>query len=101
MDFAPISERDFTLMRSQDVYRVGNTIYYYVTNSQIRYGDNMTPAIAAVGVTVDMVIPYRSYDLEEELPIPAGQSGSFLTAVLEQLVTTMPVDLSNTNSEMK
>lgn len=99
MDFAPVSERDFTYMRQQDVYRVGNTIYFYVTNDRVYFGDNMTPSIASSGVTIDMVVPFRSYDLDEELPIPAGKSLQFVGAVLEFLAPTRPVDLSNTNTE--
>ena len=59
----------------------------------------MTPAIAAAGLDVRMVIPYSSYDLDEDLPITAGQSDMFVGTALQFLLGTTPVQLNNINSE--
>lgn len=99
MDFAPISERDFVMMRSQEVFQVSGTIYYYVTSDSVHYGDNMTTVIATAGVEIDMIIPFRSYDLDDDIPIPDGQTQSFIAASIEYLANTRPVDLTNKNAE--
>jgi hypothetical protein len=99
MDFAPVSERDFVMMRSQEVFAISNTIYYYVTKDDINYGDNMTTSIASSGVRIDMVIPFRSYDLDEDIPIPSGKAQEFINLALQFLGATPPVDLVNKNSE--
>lgn len=99
MDFAPVTERDFIMMRSQEVFQISGTIYFHVTKDQVFYGDNMTVPIASAGVKMDLTIPFRTYTLDEELPIPAGQAQEFIAAVLEYLAPTTPVDLMNKNSE--
>lgn len=98
-DFAPISERDFTMMASQEVYQVGTTIYFYVNKDRIVYGDSMSSSIASAGVDMKLCIPFSKYDLDEELPMPAGQSEEFFASVINYLAGTQPVDLSNINTE--
>jgi len=101
MDFTPVSERDFTMMTSQEVYQLTDKIVYYVTFERIFFGTNMNPAIAAAGLDIRMVIPFSSYDLDEDLPIMIGQADMFLGTALEFLIGTPPVNLVNKNSEIE
>lgn len=99
MDFSPVSERDFTMMVSQEVYQLTNKITYYVTFERIHFGTNMTPAIAAAGLDIRMVIPFSSYDFDEDLPIMIGQSDLFISRSMQYLAGTTNINLENTNSE--
>lgn len=96
-DFKPLREMDFRLMTTQEVYRVGGDIYYYVDYNRVFFGDSMTSEIAAAGVDVDMCIPFSKYDLDEELPLPAGQSNVFVDMALNYLAPTPPVNTINKN----
>jgi hypothetical protein len=61
----------------------------------------MTPAIAAAGVDIRMIIPFSSYDLDEDLPVPIGQSDTFIANALQFLLETTPVELMNNNEEKR
>lgn len=99
-EFIPVTERDFTLMFSQEIYQIGTKIIYYNTKDRVYYGHSMTPAVAAAGVDMSLCIPFSKFGLEEELPIPANQGATFLSSVVQFLVETPPTDLRNTNSQM-
>ena len=98
-DFSPVTEKNFRLLASQDVYSLGNKIYYYVTKDTVFYGDSMTAAIAAVGVDMRLVIPFADYDLDEDVPVPSGQAERFLGDAMNFLMGTTPVNQNNTNKE--
>lgn len=99
MDFSPVSERDFIMMVSQEVYQLTDKITYYVTFERIHFGSNMTTAIATAGLDIRMVIPFRSYDLDEDLPIMVGQADMFINNSMQFLIGSAPVDLENKNAE--
>jgi len=97
-DFKPLREQDFRLMSSQEVFRVGGEIYYYVGYKRIYFGESMTNEIAITGVEIDMCIPFSKYDLDEELPLPSGQSNVFVEMTLNYLAGTPAVNTENKNS---
>jgi len=98
-DFSPVTERNFRLLTSLDVYDIGNKIYYYVTKDYVYYGESMTAAIAGVGVDMRLVIPFKDYDLDENIPIPSGQAERFLGDAMNFLMGTTPINQNNTNKE--
>jgi len=98
-DFKPISEKDFRLIKGQEVARTGSDIYFYVTYDTIRYNESMTSAIAAEGVDLRLSIPFSKYLLTEELPMPSGRAMEFLGAVIGLIQGTPPTDLTNKNSD--
>ncbi len=97
-DFKPVREQDFRLMTTQEVYRVGQEIYYYVDYNRIFYGDSMTDEIADTGVEIHMCIPFSKYDTDEELPLPGGQSQVLIDMTVNFLQGTPPVNTDNKNA---
>ncbi len=98
-DFKPVSERDFRLMKGQEVARTGSDIYYYVNYAEIRYNESMTSSIAALGVDLRLSIPFSKYLLTEELPMPSGRAMEFVGSVIELIQGTPPVNLTDKNSD--
>jgi hypothetical protein len=97
-DFKPIREKDFRLMKGQEVNRTGTDIYYYVTYDHVYYGGSMTDEIAEDGVDMRLSIPFSKYDLSEELPLPSGKEMEFVQAAINILVGTPPTNLTNKNT---
>jgi len=98
-DFKPVSERDFRLMKGQEVQRTGSDIYYYATYNSITYNESMTASIAAEGVDLRLSIPFSKYLLTEELPMPSGRAMEFVGAVIGLIQGTPPVNLIDKNSD--
>lgn len=96
-DFKPIREKDFRLMTSQEVYRIGGDIYYYVKYDKVYFGDSLSSNVISEGVDVYLCIPFSKYDLDEQLPLPAGQSQAFIQAAVEYLIGTPMVNTNNKN----
>lgn len=99
-DIKPISEKDFRLMKGQEVDRTGSDIYFYVTYDTVFYSDSMTTNIAFAGVDMRLVIPFSKYGLDEEIPLPAGKELEFIKAVIEVISGTPPTNLTNKNSDI-
>lgn len=99
-DFKPVKERDFRLMKGQEVARTGSDIYYYVTYDTVVYNESMTASIASSGVDMMLSIPFSKYDLTEELPLPSGMEMEFVGAALDLLLGTPPTNLTNKNSDV-
>lgn len=96
-DFKPVTELNFRLMTSQEVFRIGSDIYYYVKSNKIFFGESLTTNIINEGVDVYMCVKFSSYDLNEQLPLPAGQSQTFIQKTVEYLIGTPPVNKNNKN----
>lgn len=96
-DFKPLRGKDFRLMTSQEVFRIGDDIYFYVGYNRIYYGQSMTDEIVSSGVDIDMCIPFSKYDIDEELPLPAGQSNTLVKMAIEYLAGTPVVNTNNKN----
>lgn len=97
-DFKPIRELDFRLMTSQEVYRIGDDIYYYVRYNRVYYGESMTLEIVDAGVDMFICIPFSAYDLDEELPLPAGMSKTFIDTAVQYLMGSPIVNTDNKNA---
>lgn len=98
-DFKPIKERDFRLMKGQEVDRTGSDIYFYVTYDTVFYGNSMTNDIADSGVDMRLAIPFSKYSYSEQLPLPAGKEMEFTEAVINLIIGTPPTNLTNKNSD--
>lgn len=97
-DFKPLSERDFRLIKGQEVNRTGSDIYYFVTYDRVYFSDSMTDDIASVGVDMNLVIPFSSYEDTERLPFPSGKALEFVKMVIDIIQGTPEPDLTNKNS---
>ncbi len=97
-DFKPLREKDFRLMSTQEVYRTGSEIYYYVTYDKIFFGESLTDETATNGVDINLCIPLSKYGLDEQLPLPAGQSNLFMGQVVEYLIGTPETNVDNQNA---
>lgn len=96
-DFKPLREQDFRLMTSQEVFRIGGYIYYYVDYDQVFFGESLTSEIATAGVDLNLCIPFSKYDIDELLPLPAGQSQIFVDMAINYLSGTPVVNTDNKN----
>lgn len=98
-DFKPISEKNFRLMRGQEVNRTGTDIYFYVTYDTVFFSESMDASIASSGVDMRLSIPFSKYTLSEELPMPSGKELEFISAVVNLIQGTPPTNLTNKNSD--
>jgi hypothetical protein len=83
----------YALIQSNDVAPASYRVEYY----------NMTAAIAAVGVRMDLVVPFSSYlDTDNVLipEIPDQEGKTFTDRVLEILGVVRPVDTLDDNSDV-
>jgi hypothetical protein len=97
--FIPVSETDFSLLFSQEAYRIGGDIYYFTTYDTVYFSDSMTSDIAASGVDMRLIIPFSKYNLDEEVPLPSLKDTLFIDAVVQRIIGTPPTNTTNKNSD--
>lgn len=97
-DFKPIREKDYRLMTSQEVYRTGGDIYWYLRYDRVFFGESITNDIITAGVDMNICIPFSKYDLDEELPLPGGQAEAFMEMAVNYLSGTPIVNTDNKNA---
>lgn len=96
--FYPISEDDFFFTKNQqsnDAYR--NGIDYIVKFDRVEYGYNMDATLAANDVKMLLIIPFRKYDDDDQIPVPSGKQQDFFNIAYNMGMSRPPVDLSNRN----
>jgi hypothetical protein len=94
-----ISERDFRLMADQEVFQVSEKIYCYVNFNRIYFDENMTSTIAAAGVSMDLLVTFSAFDIDDEIPIPKIGNVSLVDAVINYLTGTPMINLLAVNTE--
>lgn len=96
--FTPVRERDFWNIQYLPIYETDkNEFYYYVKYDTIYFSDNLTSAIPSSGVELDLMIPFSSYLMTEDLPIPVDMNNSLFVNVIGFLTGQQPPDLLNNN----
>lgn len=101
--FYPMDAREADLVyRNTYFSKVSNKIGYVVMRDKIEYY-GMTVAVAADGVRMDIVLPFRQYADTDVVNIPGNASDELIKGVLEILGVIQPIDLkdNNTNKEEK
>jgi hypothetical protein len=107
-----IAQGAFTFfpMDFREMDLVANGCYFDTINSKIGYAVNqtrieyygMTAAIQAVGVRMDLLIPFSKYDETDEVKIPeiadVRTNETFMDRVMKILGVTAPVDTKDDNA---
>jgi hypothetical protein len=100
LTFVPMDHREVELVRNGSYYHGTKTkIGYIVTPERIEYY-NMLAAIAAVGVRMDILIPFSQYGDAELVLTPEvvdNEGTTFVDAVLKVLSVIQPVDQIDDN----
>lgn len=99
--FVPMDAREADIVFGTDLAVVTNRIGYRVRqDTRVDYW-NMTPAILATGVRLDLLIPFSVYADTDVVNIPEfgeKEGGSFLQRVLMALSAIPPLDLADNNA---
>jgi hypothetical protein len=102
--FYPMDIREVDLVRNGSYFNtVTQKVGYVVTQDRIEFY-NMTAAMAAVGVVLDLLIPFSKYSDTDVVLIPEitdSEGNNFLDVVVKELGTIPPVDLADTNADIK
>jgi hypothetical protein len=98
--FFPMDQREVELVASGTNSRTINTkVGYIVTADRLEYY-GMTAAIAAIGVRMDVIVPFSVYEETDNVLIPEfndDQGNTFLDRVLKVLTIVQPPDVIDDN----
>lgn len=83
--FSPCGNDQSSVMSGLEVWNIDETIPYAVELTQIVFKKH----VGFADVVIDMVIPFDSFDDEDEFPMPMGQDIIFFQTV-DQLMSNMP-----------
>lgn len=104
MTFFPMDEREVELVNSGSyVNTISDKIGYVVTPERIEYW-NMSAAVSAVGVRMDIVVPFSVYADSDNVVVPeiSGDNGlTFVERVLKVLATLPAPDVKDDNTTEK
>ena len=100
--FFPMDFREMDLIASGCYFNTVNTkIGYAVNQTRIEFFA-MPDAIRAVGVRMDLIIPFSKYDEDDEVKIPEiadmRTGETFVDRVMKILGVVVPTDLKDDNS---
>lgn len=96
-DFVPMYLHEARLTSTFEVESMLSEINYVLIGEKVFY-TSMTSAIATAGVRMTLVQQWSEYGLDENIPMPAGQSQRFIETVLNVLNIRNPESLENNNS---
>ena len=96
-DFVPMYLHEARLTGGLEVSSMISEINYTLAGDRVYYM-SMTNAIAAAGVRMTVVQQWSEYGLDENIPMPAGQSQRFIETVLNVLNVRNPETLDNNNT---
>jgi hypothetical protein len=99
LQLVPRKSQDIELIRNLELSQIDNTIKYTLRGNSVEYV-NMSEDIASVGVNMDLVIPFSSYDYDDDVPIPHGQNERMKGMVLSMLLNNPVDDQLNNNSNL-
>jgi len=96
-DFVPMYLHEARLTSGFEVEAMLSEINYVLIGEKVYY-TSMTSAISTAGVRMTVVQQWSEYGLDENIPMPAGQSQRFIETVLNVLNIRNPETLENNNS---
>lgn len=98
--FYPLDIREFELITSGSYYSLASGIIGYVpTRERVEYY-NMTAAIVATGVRMDLLVPFSDYAETDQILIPENpntEGETFTDMVLKILGVIRPVETKDDN----
>jgi hypothetical protein len=97
--FKPIRESEYKSIQGLPVYSTVVEYYFWVKYDKIYFSDNITSGIRSAGVTVNLMVPFSTYTLTEDLPIPTDMEQMLWVDVVNYLSGTPQPDLINDNSD--
>ena len=98
LEFVPVSLYEQELLEGLELDQMfdgDGVIRYRVMYDKIQFLEDMS-GVSTVDMT--LVIPFRAYDMTEDIPIPSGKAMSLVDLAVERLSTIPPVDLTNANN---
>jgi hypothetical protein len=102
--FVPMDAREADLIFNTDVAVVSSKIGYRTRqDTRVDYW-NMSSAVRAAGVRLDLLIPFSVYADDDVVLIPElseKEGGTFIQRVLKELQIVPPADLEDTNAPAK
>lgn len=98
-EFEPTTDFVLRHMQGLDVDILNDTIFYVTRQERVDYNDSMTSAIAAVGVSMYLIVEFNEYEDTDDINVPAGKLNEFVMAVFNLATNKVPVDNVNNNSE--
>jgi hypothetical protein len=102
--FAPMTDQELMLMDEAQVDSLLVTtpiVVYYVVRPDIIEFKNMTTAIAAGTLTLDLLVAFTSLADSDQVPLPHGKNAEVIKMCLEMLSVVQPKDLLDNNSDLK
>jgi hypothetical protein len=101
--FLPMDAREIDLVSNGSFFdTVTAKIGYAVNQTRVEYY-NMSAAVEATGVRMDLIIPFSKYDEDDEVKIPEvtdiRTGESFMDRVLKVLGIVQPVDIRDDNTQ--
>lgn len=100
-NFVPMYLHEIRLISDLEVEIMTDEIGYAIIDGKVVYSSLMTLEIANEGVTMTVIPQFTEYGLDENIPIPAGQSERFLESVLNVLAVKNEEVLLNNNTNIK
>ena len=98
LDFAPITEQEINLMDGSVTHTTDTTIYYWLQGSTIWYNESMTSDIATAGVRIAVLPRFSGFATTDSINIPGAADMDFISAVIQLLAPTAPVNLKANNA---
>lgn len=97
LSFIPVANQEVELLDGQEVDLIDSSIRYVVIGQTVEY-INMTSSIAGVGVKMYLVIPFDSYDWDDDVMIPSGQDQRLIDLAVN-FATGQPIDDQLNNNQ--
>lgn len=97
-DFCPITEQEIFLMDGSVTHTTDTTIYYWLQGSTIWYNESMTSDIATAGVRISVLPRFSGFATTDSVNIPGASDMDFISAVLQLLAPTAPINLKANNA---
>jgi hypothetical protein len=100
--FFPMDFREMDLVANGSYFATATSrIGYAVNQTRVEYY-NMSAAVQAIGVRMDLIIPFSKYDEDDEVKIPEiadmRTNETFVDRVMKILKIAPPVDLKDDNA---
>ena len=100
--FVPVTDQELMLMEEGTIDEIVTTspiVVYYIVHPTLIEFKNMTSAIAAGTLTLDLLVAFTSLADTDQVPLPYGKNAEIVKMALEMLGVVPPVDLTDNNSD--
>lgn len=94
VEYVPITNGELQVMDGLEIDIVDDVVGYAFKNGRVEYKE-MTAAIAAGTVKMELVIPFEAYEDEDLIQIPTGSDEIIIQGVMRMLINTPDADRIN------